>query len=375
VTPAAVFETLDSFACGGIARLGRPLATACWVALLLVAAALYVRPATRTSAMGTVYADLSRHPPWRAFQPGGAVDPMEVNVRHRLLTPAISYVIGLRGEWIIVTNLLLTAILLGCFTVWFQRNVVRPGDAMFATAALALSLVVLTPIWAGGYCDALTYLAIFLMYWARSKPGIVYPMFLVGMLNHESVAFLTPWLWLVTRDGYPSRRAWLAGSVAGTVSVLGLYVGYRALLVANHAGGALGTYTAPLRADPFYWLRRSTPYQPLGFFTVFKLLWSIPCAAVAVAWRREPRIAWSIVLPVLCAALQLLFAYDSSRLFTLAFMSMVISLVYAFREDAVGFRRWAVPLFLVNLMVPQVFTAANRVVWMVPTVVQLIQRR
>jgi hypothetical protein len=163
--------------------------------------------------------------------------------------------------------------------------------------------------------------------------------------------------------------------VAGTVSVFGLYAGYRALLVANHAAGAMGAYAAQLRTDPFYWLRRSTPYQLLGFFTVFKLLWSIPCAAVAAAWRREPRTAWSIVLPVLCAALQFLVAYDSSRLFTLAFMSMVISLVYAFREDPVGFRRWAVPLFLVNLMVPQAFTAAKRVVWMVPTVVQLIQRR
>jgi len=368
------FEKLDSIARGGVARLGPPLATACWAVLLLVAAALYVRPATHTSAMGAQYAELSRHP-WSVFQPGGAVDPMTVNVRHRLLTPAISYFLGLRGEWIIVTNLLLTTLLLGCFTVWFHRSGVRPGDTLFATAVLALSLVVLTPVWAGGYCDALTYLAIFLMYWARSRPLIVYALFLGGMLNHESIAFLTPWFWLVTRDGYPSRRAWLAGSVAGTVLVFGLYAGYRALLVVNHEAGAMSAYVAPLRADPWYWLRRSAPYQPLGFFTVFKLLWVIPCAVVVVAWKRERRTAWTIVLPVLCAALQFLIAYDSSRLFTLGFMSMVISLVYAFREDPVGFRRWAVPLFLVNLMVPQAFTAAKRVVWMVPTVVRVIQRR
>lgn len=354
--------------------MGRPLATACWVALLLAAAALYVRPATHTSAMGGGYADLSRHP-WRAFQPGGAVDPMEVNVSHRLLTPAISYVIGLRGEWIIVTNLLLTAILLACMTVWFHRNVVRPGDTLFATAVLASSLVVLTPIWAGGYCDALTYLAIFLIYWTRSKPGIVYALFFGGMLNHESVAFLTPWFWLVTREGYPSPRAWLAGSVAGTVLVLGLYAGYRGLLFTNHAAGAMAAYFTPLRADPWYWLRRSTPYQLLGWFTVFKLLWVIPCSVVVAAWKRERRTAWLIVVPVLCAAPQFLIAYDSSRLFTLAFMSMVISLVYAFREDPVGFRRWAVPLFVVNLMVPQAFTAAKRVVWMVPSVVRVIQRK
>jgi energy-coupling factor transporter transmembrane protein EcfT len=137
----------------------------------------------------------------------------------------------------------------------------------------------------------------------------------------------------------------------------------------------MAAYVAPLRGDPWYWLRRSTPYQLLGFFTVFKVLWVIPCTVVVAVWKRERRTAWSILLPVLCAALQFLVAYDSSRLFTLAFMSMVVALMVAFREDPAGFRRWAVPLFLVNLMVPQAFTAAKKVVFMVPTVVRVIQRK
>jgi hypothetical protein len=81
-----------------------------------------------------------------------------------------------------------------------------------------------------------------------------------------------------------------------------------------------------------------------------------------------------VALPVVCASFQFLVAYDSSRLFTLGYVAMVPALVYAFRENPYGFRRWAAPLFLVNLLIPEIFTAGKAVEVMVPTIVRVFQR-
>jgi hypothetical protein len=81
-----------------------------------------------------------------------------------------------------------------------------------------------------------------------------------------------------------------------------------------------------------------------------------------------------ILLPILCAGVQFFLAFDSSRLFTLGFMSMVLSLRYLFNENPFSFRRWAVPVFVLNLAVPAIFTAADQVVVLVPTLVRVFQR-
>jgi hypothetical protein len=370
-------ELLDTLVTRVERALGRHLAAVFWAFILLLAAGIYVRPATSTTALGVQYAELSRDP-LRVFRPspvGESVRPESVGIEHRLLTPVISYALGLRGERIIFTNLLIAAGLLGCVFAWFRRRVSRPGDALLAGAVVALSLVTLTTVYYGGYCDSMTYLIIFLMWWARSRPAVFYGLFFLGMLNHESIGFLIPWFALITRDQYRTRTQWILGTVVGVGLVLAIYVGYRALLTSRMTAGAPGAYLAPLRRDPLHWLRRSTPYQGLGLVSVFKLAWVFPCVAFLGLWRDgRRREAVAVALPIACAAGQFVVAYDSSRLFTLGFMSMVLALRYLFEEDRFGFRRWALPVLVVNLLIPQIFTAGNVVVVMAPTIVRIIQR-
>jgi hypothetical protein len=91
------------------------------------AAAVYVRPATHATALGVEFARLSQDPWARFGHAAGTIGPLSVGVEHRLLTPVISYLVGLRGERLIITNLLIAATLLGCVMVWFGRRSARPA--------------------------------------------------------------------------------------------------------------------------------------------------------------------------------------------------------------------------------------------------------
>ena len=96
---------------------------------------------------------------------------------------------------------------------------------------------------------------------------------------------------------------------------------------------------------------------------VFKILWLFPAAALLSSWRSgHRRLAASIVLTTFCAACQLLFAHDSSRLLTLGFMAMISSLVHLFEVGPFGFRNWASAVVVLNLLVPQLYTSARTVI-------------
>ena len=80
--------------------------------LLMILAAIYVRPALETVVLGNAYAEL-------------ASDPFSENpnvVGFRILTPLISYVLGLRGQLIIVTNLLFAFAFLAAVYLYFRKE-------------------------------------------------------------------------------------------------------------------------------------------------------------------------------------------------------------------------------------------------------------
>ncbi|MFZ1682963.1 MAG: hypothetical protein WAU88_02425, partial [Candidatus Zixiibacteriota bacterium] len=132
--------------------------------LLMLAAAIYCRPALTTSSLGSKYALLAQNP--------FATDPNPV--AYRVLTPLLSYCLDLRGELIIVTNLIIATLFVYLIYRYFRQTSPRPGDALIAAAVIASSLVTLSTLYYGGYCDSMTYLIIFLMWRARKKPHFFY---------------------------------------------------------------------------------------------------------------------------------------------------------------------------------------------------------
>lgn len=82
----------------------------------------------------------------------------------------------------------------------------------------------------------------------------------------------------------------------------------------------------------------------------------MPAAAAVFAVRRRlwgSLATWLVLL--VCVWAQLLFAYDTTRIFTLAFPLMIVALEMLYEHEAFGFRRWLPALVLLNLAIRPFF--------------------
>jgi hypothetical protein len=338
-------------------RFGKLVWTALLSLLLLLAAIVYTRPDTACNNLGFLYAQLAENP--FDFAAGNPLS-------FRILTPLISYAVGLRGANIIFTNLILAGVLIGTVYSIFRKISPRPGDAFLAAVVVTFSLVVLTTIHCGGYCDILTYLVVFLMWHFRSKRFLFYVLFLIGLFNRESIVFLLPWLVFISLEIPCSKTRRLAELAVGFALAILIYYLFRQWVGAQAEIEFSGNYyLRPLLDDPLKHFRNTFYYHGLGFFSVYKLLWCFPVLAAAAFWRDRnfrPLIGFALLLGG--AWVQLFLAFDTSRMFTLGFMIMFLSLEYLLRTDEYRFRKWAFAAVLINLLVPQMYTAAEIVeIW------------
>ena len=332
--------------------------TAMLSAALVFAAMLYARLDTQCAYLGKYYVALAKDP--FAFD--------ETNpVSYRLLTPFLSWLIGFRGKGgLILTNLILSGVLIGCVYSRYRKCAQQAGDAFLAAVIVTFSLVVLTSIYCGGYCDIMSYLLIFLMWRYRENRPVFYGLFLLGLLNRESIAFLIPWFAFLTMELPGSRKAKLLDVVIGFGVSLGAYYLFR-LWIQSHQTVQYSTeyFLGNLLTQPLNVFRSTLDWHAVGLFSVFKTLWIIPCLAV-VSWirRRDYHQLVGVALILGGAYLQLLVAWDTSRMFTLSFMVMFLSLDHLLETDGFHLRTWVFWAVLFNLLVPQLYTAGPRIeVW------------
>jgi hypothetical protein len=344
------YQWLDDFLKRGEVRLGRYGWAAVVGVFLVGLACLYVRPDITCQYLGRHFADLAMGP----FSP----DPNN-QIPHRVLTPLISYLLGLRGCSITITNIIIAAVFIGSVYDHFRCTSPRPGDAFLAATCMSFSLTVLTVIHCGGYCDVLTYLLIFMMWRHRKRRFLFYLWFLFSLFNHESVVFLLPWLIFISLQntpGWPKRSLELVVGLTIPLVVYGWF--YQAIDTQRNFDYSLGYYLKPLLDNLFIRFRGTLPLHGLGLFSVYQVLWVIPCLAVAHTFKnRKYAILIGLVLTVLCAWPQMFLANDTSRMFTLGFMVMIIALEQLLADNTYRIRQWAFGLVLFNLMVPQLYTA------------------
>ncbi len=345
-----LYDRLNNIAEYGEARFGRWGWVILLAFILMLAASIYVRPGTNYVGHGVHFEALSKNPlDLRNGNPLG----------YRIMTPLLAYLIGLRGRPFILLNLVFAAVMIGAVYRHFRAVTALKGDALFGTMCITFSSVILITIYYAGFCDALTYLAIFMAWRWRSRPPLFYLAFLVGALNHEGALFTLPWFVYLKLTESPRKSRALLEMAVGFGVVLAAYFLFRNWLSSSQEMGLSATaYLQPLLTNPFGMIRKACQYYWLGLFTVFKALWVFPIVAAVAMWkdRRKGQVVGMIIL-MMCAASQLVVAYDSTRMFTLGFLVLIISLEYLFRTDAYGFRQWAPYVFLFNLFIPQLFTA------------------
>ncbi len=331
-----------------------PTATSVAVGLsLFLAACIYVRPGIQASTgLGQFYAELARHP-FFAYTTN--------LVGYRFLTPLISYSVGLRGELIIITNLIIAALFIMVVYRCFRKLSEEPADAFIAASVVAFSLVTLTTIYYSGFCDSLTYLIIFLMWWWRRYTLPFWFLFLLGMFNRESILFLLPWFLYIRLEGSPNRRRQLLFDALANALVAAIVIWVRDWQSGNmRVTYDTEFYLGPLTNDPLFYFRGSFPQSILGFATVCKLLWALPVVWVVSQWRADQtlRLKEPIIL-VVCSGLQLFIAWDSSRLWTMSFMVVLVALQQMFQSPDKSYRSWIFVLLLLNFIAPSYFTAEH----------------
>lgn len=332
------------------ARLGRVGFCAALAAVMLGLAMLYARLDTSCRYLGSWYALMAENP----FDFAA-----ESDVAYRRLTPTISYLLGLPGRKIIITNLLMAGSLLFSVAMYFSSIRYKLTDAFFVVGAFALSLVTLTTIHCGGYTDSTTYLLVFCTWVARRHAWLFYSMFLLALLNREAVLFLLPWLAWLRKEEAKSTPRWLLEVGIGVVTVLLVYYGFREIIDSYvEVKYSSKWYLEGLLGDPFKVFRQTLYYHGLAAFSVFKLLWLIPILATVASIRNRN---WNQIaafgMIFFGSYLQLFMASDTSRMMTLSFMLMPLSFSYLIANNSFNVRHWIGWLFLANLAVPTLYTA------------------
>lgn len=332
--------------------------------ILMILTAIYVRPAIDTVALGNFYAELANDP----FSENGNA------VGFRVLTPLLSYALGLKGKLIIVTNLILAFAFLLIIFIYFRKELSNPTDALLGTSVFALSLVTLTTIYYGGYCDSATYLIVLGMWILRSRLVLFFALLLLGLLNRESIVFLLPWFVFLGISESENKIGIALKLAAGFAIVFGIFYLFR-IWVLSFRDVAFGAayYFRPLLDDPLFYFKKSYGFQGLGFFTLFKALWIFVFVAILSFWKnRMTNKVTEVLLVIIFVWSQMFIAYDSSRMLTLAFPVMLISLVHLFKTNPYNFRSWGYLVLLFNLFVPQLYTAATTIEHMRSTIYKLI---
>ena len=348
------YDDLNSYIEKKEHRLGIKKWAVLLTGILMLALFFYVRPASHCAFMGKHYAQLALDP--FAFY---ADNP----VPHRVLTSLISYLIGLRGQLVIITNLFFASSLIWCVYIYFRTKLDRPADAFFASVIIAFSLVSLNTVYYGGYNDSLSYLLIFLIWLARNRKLLFFSLFFLGLLNRESIVFLIPWFLMMSFENKQINFTRILVLAIGFAASLTLYYLYIRWTMTGHGNVySPSQYLGSFLEHPLEILRIQLPNLGLAFFSVFKLMWIIPLSAILLMWKnKEKHHIVSMVMLIVCSALQLFFAWDTTRLLTLSFMIMPISLLYLFGCRQSQIRSWLIPIFILNLLVPNINVAAVKI--------------
>ena len=137
-------------------RPGRAWAALLFAIALVLLALRRVTLGGYPTYLGKYYAMLATDP----FHPA-ADNP----VGHRILAPLLSWLLGLRGPYLLYTDLLVVLALLAAAYLWLRGRGHGPQWAVVGASPLALSMVALTTLHYGGYPDTLTYLLVFGAWW------------------------------------------------------------------------------------------------------------------------------------------------------------------------------------------------------------------
>lgn len=333
---------------------------------LLCICSIYVMPHfDYLTPNGYYYAELSKNPcNFNTNNP----------VQLRILAPFLGYSLGINGKLFFVLPYIFKVLFPATIYANYRNKLYSANESFIITSLICFSNVYLISIYYTYYTDIVTYFFIFLSYSLFNRSIIISGIcFLLAMLNHESTLFiLAPMLsyFLISKQiGNRSNSFFIVSCFS---LALILYYFFRSYI----------TSMAEIEYDFDYYLNRNniktalryiTPNLPIGIFYVFKLLWIFPCIAFIRSFNQgKLHDIFILILFITIPVIQIVVAYDTTRLLCLSFPVMLIAWEKIRDFWQVGsLKKFAVQILFFNLFVPQYFFVIQGAIyqWSLPAII------
>lgn len=329
--------------------------------ILLGFAAIYVTPALAPMQLGRGYASLSINP----------FDFSEQNnLRFRILTPLLAYLVGLRGSLYLIFPMIIALFFLSAI-YYFLRQKHNSFESVLITMLVCFSSPILFLLHFQGYVDVTSYLLIYLIIIFIKNNAIRTLLLVLLLFNHESNLFIIPGLLFLYYINSTNRiKAIAYGGMSILLAIIPFYY-YRKFIT--------GISPVEYNFDMYYSqisqnINSITSHIGIGCFYSFKLFWLIPLIAIYYYWKEKNWQQLILFFLIIFGSLgQLIIASDTSRLMGLAFPAILFGAVKLKEQwGKEVFLRRTFYLILFNFLIPQFYVGQSVMIPFYPLPVSII---
>jgi hypothetical protein len=328
--------------------------------VILLSSCLFVWPKVALEYHGIGYAELSKN----IFN----LD-QENELRYRIFSPFIGWLTQMKGNRFQVIPWSFLILFLSAVYYEFRRMKYQPALAFLASALMGFSCTTFLPLRSPGYVDPASYLFIFLMFTRIRNTPLVALLLALALLNHESVVFLLPAILGYHFFIHLQKNSRTSQNLGDTLKFAGsLALAFIPFLLYRHWVNQHQTVHLSLsyylsKGNILECLNVTLIYAPMAAFYAFRLFWFFPLWAAWNNWQNGLKLKslW-YALTLLLIASQLIIAFDTTRLFILAFPLIIIGLTdltKSYGEKFITRKGWQ--LFALNLLILPYFVGRDQV--------------
>jgi hypothetical protein len=319
---------------------------------------IYITPKFEAAYHGLQYSILSNNP--FDFATPNAL-------RYRILPSLIGYLTFLRGNLFFLVPLIFALLFISSVYFIHRKKEYCPVDSLLFTGFIAFSCTIYIQLAAPGYTDAVFYFFLFLSFAFVRNILLSALFFSLALLTHESCLFMLPGLLLYAKhkndvSGIKFVKTIFAYSIA--IVPLLLYRYWVSIHTAVEYD--LGFYFS--EKNIHFAITRVLPLFPAGLFYAFKLFWFFPIYVLYKTWKNKEYDFFRVIaLILLCNILQLIIAFDITRMLCLGFPAILLSAekLKSYWSPQ-RFTRFVLGLTLINFLIIQYFISCDGIVPMLP---------
>ena len=304
---------------------------------------LYITPRFEAAYHGLQYSLLSNNP----------FDFSTPNpLRYRILPSLIGYVTFLRGELFFIIPLTFSLLFISSIYWVYRKKQYSPIDSILFTGLIAFSATIYIQLVAAGYTDASFYFFIFLSFAFVRNIFSTTTFFCLALLTHESSLFMLPGLFLYALYCTSKSKTNILKYLLGyTLAILPLLIYRHWVSINTPVEYDLSYYFSQKNID--FATSKIAPLLPAGLFFAFKLFWFFPIYILYKTFKNKEYSLSIIILTIIaCDILQLIIAFDITRMLCLGFPVIIIAAEkLKMIWETEKFTRFVLILTLINFLV------------------------